>query len=194
MNPGSPLLAMWHITYLPAPHSCKNRELERRRGCSHPHVKDAEAGAPEWKGTRPRSCGRVEGELGQGRRSPTRLRPQPPATALPQDRAPWVPYLSIVCILAIIASFCSGPGKAPGPGLTATPRWWVLTVHMGSLQPRGGGPSLTGNGGGQESPPPLNAAAAFVSTPQTVGDVLTQRCVHDCFHGWATHYMKQAIR
>ncbi|XP_004847345.1 solute carrier family 2, facilitated glucose transporter member 9 isoform X3 [Heterocephalus glaber] len=26
-----------------------------------------------------------------------------------QDRAPWVPYLSIVCILAIIASFCSGP-------------------------------------------------------------------------------------
>uniref|UniRef100_A0A2K6ASA5 Solute carrier family 2, facilitated glucose transporter member 5 n=1 Tax=Macaca nemestrina TaxID=9545 RepID=A0A2K6ASA5_MACNE len=32
-----------------------------------------------------------------------------------QDRAPWVPYLSIVDILAIIASFCSGPGKAPLP-------------------------------------------------------------------------------
>uniref|UniRef100_A0A2K5Z5P2 Solute carrier family 2 member 9 n=1 Tax=Mandrillus leucophaeus TaxID=9568 RepID=A0A2K5Z5P2_MANLE len=32
-----------------------------------------------------------------------------------QDRAPWVPYLSIVGILAIIASFCSGPGKAPLP-------------------------------------------------------------------------------
>uniref|UniRef100_A0A2K5MUP1 Solute carrier family 2, facilitated glucose transporter member 5 n=1 Tax=Cercocebus atys TaxID=9531 RepID=A0A2K5MUP1_CERAT len=32
-----------------------------------------------------------------------------------QDRAPWVPYLSIVGVLAIIASFCSGPGKAPLP-------------------------------------------------------------------------------
>uniref|UniRef100_A0A8D2G3Z0 Solute carrier family 2, facilitated glucose transporter member 5 n=1 Tax=Theropithecus gelada TaxID=9565 RepID=A0A8D2G3Z0_THEGE len=32
-----------------------------------------------------------------------------------QDHAPWVPYLSIVGILAIIASFCSGPGKAPLP-------------------------------------------------------------------------------
>ncbi|GAB1289614.1 Solute carrier family 2, facilitated glucose transporter member 9 [Apodemus speciosus] len=30
-----------------------------------------------------------------------------------QDQAPWVPYLSIVCILAIIASFCSGPGGIP---------------------------------------------------------------------------------
>uniref|UniRef100_A0A8C6RLI3 Solute carrier family 2 (facilitated glucose transporter), member 9 n=1 Tax=Nannospalax galili TaxID=1026970 RepID=A0A8C6RLI3_NANGA len=30
-----------------------------------------------------------------------------------QDHAPWVPYLSIVCILAIIASFCSGPGGIP---------------------------------------------------------------------------------
>ncbi|XP_042526240.1 solute carrier family 2, facilitated glucose transporter member 9 isoform X1 [Dipodomys spectabilis] len=30
-----------------------------------------------------------------------------------QDRAPWVPYLSIVCILAAIASFCSGPGGIP---------------------------------------------------------------------------------
>ncbi|XP_037385480.1 solute carrier family 2, facilitated glucose transporter member 9 isoform X2 [Talpa occidentalis] len=30
-----------------------------------------------------------------------------------QDRAPWVPYLSILCILAIIASFCSGPGGIP---------------------------------------------------------------------------------
>ncbi|XP_038200361.1 solute carrier family 2, facilitated glucose transporter member 9 [Arvicola amphibius] len=30
-----------------------------------------------------------------------------------QDRAPWVPYLSIVCILAVIASFCSGPGGIP---------------------------------------------------------------------------------
>ncbi|XP_063665464.1 solute carrier family 2, facilitated glucose transporter member 9 isoform X13 [Pan troglodytes] len=29
------------------------------------------------------------------------------------DRAPWVPYLSIVGILAIIASFCSGPGGIP---------------------------------------------------------------------------------
>ncbi|XP_054206488.1 solute carrier family 2, facilitated glucose transporter member 9 isoform X2 [Homo sapiens] len=30
-----------------------------------------------------------------------------------QDHAPWVPYLSIVGILAIIASFCSGPGGIP---------------------------------------------------------------------------------
>ncbi|XP_062964584.1 solute carrier family 2, facilitated glucose transporter member 9 [Cynocephalus volans] len=30
-----------------------------------------------------------------------------------QDCAPWIPYLSIVCILAIIASFCSGPGGVP---------------------------------------------------------------------------------
>ncbi|XP_010640134.1 solute carrier family 2, facilitated glucose transporter member 9 isoform X3 [Fukomys damarensis] len=30
-----------------------------------------------------------------------------------QDRAPWVPYLSIVCVLAVIASFCSGPGGIP---------------------------------------------------------------------------------
>uniref|UniRef100_A0A8C2VHH5 Solute carrier family 2 member 9 n=1 Tax=Chinchilla lanigera TaxID=34839 RepID=A0A8C2VHH5_CHILA len=30
-----------------------------------------------------------------------------------QDHAPWVPYLSIVCVLAIIASFCSGPGGIP---------------------------------------------------------------------------------
>ncbi|XP_058402712.1 solute carrier family 2, facilitated glucose transporter member 9 isoform X3 [Diceros bicornis minor] len=30
-----------------------------------------------------------------------------------QDHAHWIPYLSIVCILAIIASFCSGPGGIP---------------------------------------------------------------------------------
>ncbi|CAN2388560.1 carbohydrate transport, partial [Pristimantis euphronides] len=30
-----------------------------------------------------------------------------------QDRAPWVPYISIVCILAVIASFCIGPGGIP---------------------------------------------------------------------------------
>uniref|UniRef100_A0A3Q2GUT2 Solute carrier family 2, facilitated glucose transporter member 5 n=1 Tax=Equus caballus TaxID=9796 RepID=A0A3Q2GUT2_HORSE len=35
------------------------------------------------------------------------------ATLTLQDHAPWVPYLSIVCILAIIASFCSGPGGIP---------------------------------------------------------------------------------
>ncbi|XP_054437913.1 solute carrier family 2, facilitated glucose transporter member 9 isoform X2 [Pteronotus mesoamericanus] len=29
-----------------------------------------------------------------------------------QDQAPWIPYLSIFCILAIIASFCSGPEKS----------------------------------------------------------------------------------
>ncbi|XP_044537389.1 solute carrier family 2, facilitated glucose transporter member 9 [Gracilinanus agilis] len=30
-----------------------------------------------------------------------------------QNKAPWLPYLSIVCILGIIASFCSGPGGIP---------------------------------------------------------------------------------
>ncbi|XP_032189720.1 solute carrier family 2, facilitated glucose transporter member 9 isoform X2 [Mustela erminea] len=30
-----------------------------------------------------------------------------------QDHAPGIPYLSIICILAIIASFCSGPGGIP---------------------------------------------------------------------------------
>ncbi|KAM5271310.1 solute carrier family 2, facilitated glucose transporter member 9 [Ctenodactylus gundi] len=30
-----------------------------------------------------------------------------------QDRAPWIPYLSIVSILLIIAAFCSGPGGIP---------------------------------------------------------------------------------
>ncbi|XP_045690076.1 solute carrier family 2, facilitated glucose transporter member 9 isoform X1 [Phyllostomus hastatus] len=35
------------------------------------------------------------------------------ATLTLQDRASWIPYLSIFCILAIIASFCSGPGGIP---------------------------------------------------------------------------------
>ncbi|XP_066429376.1 solute carrier family 2, facilitated glucose transporter member 9 isoform X2 [Eleutherodactylus coqui] len=30
-----------------------------------------------------------------------------------QDRAPWVPYISIICILGVIASFCIGPGGIP---------------------------------------------------------------------------------
>ncbi|KAM9678642.1 solute carrier family 2, facilitated glucose transporter member 9 isoform 7-T10 [Trichechus inunguis] len=30
-----------------------------------------------------------------------------------QDHASWIPYLSIMCILAIIASFCIGPGGIP---------------------------------------------------------------------------------
>ncbi|XP_053422657.1 solute carrier family 2, facilitated glucose transporter member 9 isoform X2 [Nycticebus coucang] len=34
-------------------------------------------------------------------------------TLILQDQAPWVPYLSILCILAIIASFCIGPGGIP---------------------------------------------------------------------------------
>lgn len=35
------------------------------------------------------------------------------ATLTLQDQASWIPYLSIFCILAIIASFCSGPGGIP---------------------------------------------------------------------------------
>uniref|UniRef100_A0A8C3YMZ5 Solute carrier family 2 member 9 n=1 Tax=Catagonus wagneri TaxID=51154 RepID=A0A8C3YMZ5_9CETA len=35
------------------------------------------------------------------------------ATLTLQDCAHWVPYLSIACILAIIAAFCSGPGGIP---------------------------------------------------------------------------------
>uniref|UniRef100_A0A8C9C6U8 Solute carrier family 2 member 9 n=1 Tax=Phocoena sinus TaxID=42100 RepID=A0A8C9C6U8_PHOSS len=34
-------------------------------------------------------------------------------TLMLQDHAPWIPYLSVVCILAIIAAFCSGPGGIP---------------------------------------------------------------------------------
>ncbi|KAM8939540.1 solute carrier family 2, facilitated glucose transporter member 9 [Pelodytes ibericus] len=30
-----------------------------------------------------------------------------------QHHAPWVPYISIICILAVIASFCIGPGGIP---------------------------------------------------------------------------------
>ncbi|KAF3689575.1 Solute carrier family 2, facilitated glucose transporter member 9 Glucose transporter type 9 [Channa argus] len=30
-----------------------------------------------------------------------------------QDRASWIPYVSYACILAVIASFCSGPGGIP---------------------------------------------------------------------------------
>ncbi|XP_029682810.1 solute carrier family 2, facilitated glucose transporter member 9 isoform X2 [Takifugu rubripes] len=30
-----------------------------------------------------------------------------------QDRVSWMPYLSYICILAVIASFCSGPGGIP---------------------------------------------------------------------------------
>ncbi|XP_067111861.1 solute carrier family 2, facilitated glucose transporter member 9 [Osmerus mordax] len=30
-----------------------------------------------------------------------------------QDRVSWMPYLSFTCILAVIASFCSGPGGIP---------------------------------------------------------------------------------
>ena len=32
-----------------------------------------------------------------------------------QDSMSWMPYLSYVCILAVIASFCSGPGKSTHP-------------------------------------------------------------------------------
>ncbi|XP_068133565.1 solute carrier family 2, facilitated glucose transporter member 9 isoform X2 [Hyperolius riggenbachi] len=32
-----------------------------------------------------------------------------------QDKAPWVPYVSIVCILGVIASFCIGPGRLVDP-------------------------------------------------------------------------------
>uniref|UniRef100_A0A8C6EV04 Solute carrier family 2 member 9 n=1 Tax=Marmota marmota marmota TaxID=9994 RepID=A0A8C6EV04_MARMA len=34
-------------------------------------------------------------------------------TLVLQDHAAWIPYLSIVCILAVIAAFCSGPGGIP---------------------------------------------------------------------------------
>uniref|UniRef100_A0A669EZR4 Solute carrier family 2, facilitated glucose transporter member 5 n=1 Tax=Oreochromis niloticus TaxID=8128 RepID=A0A669EZR4_ORENI len=33
--------------------------------------------------------------------------------AIISDRVSWMPYLSYVCILAVIASFCSGPGGIP---------------------------------------------------------------------------------
>ncbi|XP_061583822.1 solute carrier family 2, facilitated glucose transporter member 9 [Cololabis saira] len=30
-----------------------------------------------------------------------------------QEKVPWMPYLSYICILAVIAAFCSGPGGIP---------------------------------------------------------------------------------
>ncbi|KAM6928487.1 solute carrier family 2, facilitated glucose transporter member 9 [Xenentodon cancila] len=30
-----------------------------------------------------------------------------------QEKVPWLPYLSYICILAVIAAFCSGPGGIP---------------------------------------------------------------------------------
>lgn len=33
------------------------------------------------------------------------------SSLLLQDSVSWMPYLSYICILAVIASFCSGPGK-----------------------------------------------------------------------------------
>lgn len=65
--------------------------------------------------------------------------------ALSQDHAPWIPYLSILCILAIIAAFCSGPGKV-APFLTGQPR----NSPGGSLL-SGGGVKPTGSGGERES-------------------------------------------
>uniref|UniRef100_A0A452QW30 Solute carrier family 2, facilitated glucose transporter member 5 n=1 Tax=Ursus americanus TaxID=9643 RepID=A0A452QW30_URSAM len=53
-----------------------------------------------------------------------------------QDHASWIPYLSIVCILAIIASFCSGPGKAR----RLSPRHrraGVFSLYMGAWGPGG---------------------------------------------------------
>lgn len=63
------------------------------------------------------------------------LPPHLPTAAVSQDHAPWIPYLSIVCILAIIASFCSGPGKAPS-FCTGWP--WGSPYRWGGCRPARG--------------------------------------------------------
>ncbi|XP_034528016.1 solute carrier family 2, facilitated glucose transporter member 9 isoform X3 [Ailuropoda melanoleuca] len=54
-----------------------------------------------------------------------------------QDHASWIPYLSIVCILAIIASFCSGPvPQGPPSPLLWTAFTWA-PLQGGSQRPQG---------------------------------------------------------
>lgn len=70
----------------------------------------------------------------------------PVHVVLLQDQAPWVPYLSIVCILAIIASFCSGPGRTPSctvPGLGNGEKGQISPAVVGNLGSRKK-PSLIG--------------------------------------------------
>lgn len=86
--------------------------------------------------------------------------------ALSQDHAPWIPYLSIVCILAIIASFCSGPGKK-----RLLPhrhhRAGVFSLHRWERGDRGDKAHL-GVEGKRDFPTHLNAAMASLSIPQMV--------------------------
>lgn len=86
----------------------------------------------------------------------------PLPSALRQDQAPWIPYLSIVCILAVIASFCSGPGKAPSL-LAGSAQVPCLFLQMRSSGP-GEGQDPAGDGGAREFPTCLNAVTAFIST------------------------------
>lgn len=91
----------------------------------------------------------MEEGLGWEPRSLMCLPPHLPIAATSQDHAPWIPYLSIVCILAIIASFCSGPGRA-SPFCTSWPR--ARGHHHGSQGLREG-QGLIGDGRERERDP-----------------------------------------
>jgi hypothetical protein len=49
--------------------------------------------------------------------------------SLLQDQYTWMPYLSFTCILAVIASFCSGPGKATDLGSLSLSRALALSQY-----------------------------------------------------------------
>lgn len=106
------------------------------------------------------------GGAGTGTQAFGHLPPHLPTAALSQDHAPWIPHLSIACILAIIASFCSGPGKAPRvctswSGAHSTTdglyRWGVRSPGGDKA---GLGRELEGR-----APQPLSATIAFISVP-----------------------------
>ena len=117
------------------------------------------------------------GGTGGEPRSSTHLPPHLPTAAFPQDKASWIPYLSIFCILAIIASFCSGPGKAQppsapaGPGLTGPP-WWGFPLYKWKSGAQGGG-------GGRESSPGFEFSDGLDFHPTDGRSRAARRCIND---------------
>lgn len=94
-----------------------------------------------------------------------------PLLPLSQDQASWIPYLSIFCILAIIASFCSGPGKAPlafgtsWPGAHSTTMAGVSLAQMKVRGPGSGRPAWEWRGK-REFPGHLNSGTTLISMPR----------------------------
>ncbi|XP_029007074.1 solute carrier family 2, facilitated glucose transporter member 9 isoform X3 [Betta splendens] len=50
-----------------------------------------------------------------------------------QESATWMPYLSFVCILAVIASFCSGPGRDVAVTRRRMERWLERAERQGMV-------------------------------------------------------------